>query len=82
MADEIKYWHVTYNDIHNLIREATPKIAAEFNPDLLIAIGSSSRLPALLSNLIVLSRWRVRRLTLLNSLMIRACYLVDFFLPV
>lgn len=40
MANEIKYWHVTYNDIHNLIREATPKIAAEFNPDLLIAIGS------------------------------------------
>ncbi|PPQ65497.1 hypothetical protein CVT26_000137 [Gymnopilus dilepis] len=39
MANEIKYWHVTYNDIHNLIREVTPKIAAEFNPDLLIAIG-------------------------------------------
>lgn len=40
MADQIKYWHVTYNDIHNLIRESTPKIAKEFNPDLLIAIGS------------------------------------------
>jgi len=26
--------------IHNLIRQATPKIAAEFNPDLLIAIAS------------------------------------------
>lgn len=35
----VDHWHVTYNDIHNLIRQATPKIAAEFNPDLLIAIG-------------------------------------------
>ncbi|PPQ88713.1 hypothetical protein CVT25_009477 [Psilocybe cyanescens] len=40
MADQIKYWHVTYNDIHNLIRKSTPQIAKEFNPDLLIAIGS------------------------------------------
>ena len=39
MADEIQHLHVTYNDIHNLIRSATPKIAREFNPDLLIAIG-------------------------------------------
>ncbi|EDR14107.1 uncharacterized protein LACBIDRAFT_244339 [Laccaria bicolor S238N-H82] len=39
MVDQVKHWHVTYNDIHNLIRQATPKIAAEFNPDLLIAIG-------------------------------------------
>lgn len=40
MSKQIKYWHVTYNDIHNLIRKVSPKIAADFNPDLLIAIGS------------------------------------------
>ena len=40
MAD-IKHIYVTYNDIHNLIRNAGPKIAAEFNPDLMIAIGTS-----------------------------------------
>jgi hypothetical protein len=40
MSEQIKYWHVTYNDIHNLIRKVSPKIAADFNPDLLIAIGS------------------------------------------
>ena len=39
MVDQVKHWHVTYNDIHNLIRQATPKVATEFNPDLLIAIG-------------------------------------------
>ncbi|KAF8159715.1 hypothetical protein B0H34DRAFT_796932 [Crassisporium funariophilum] len=46
MADEVQHWHVTYNDIHNLIRKATPKIAAEFNPDLLIAIGGGGFFPA------------------------------------
>ena len=30
---------VTYNDVHNLIRRASSKIATDFNPDLLIAIG-------------------------------------------
>lgn len=40
MSKQIKYLHVTYNDIHNLIRKVSPKIAADFNPDLLIAIGS------------------------------------------
>ena len=35
--------HVTYNDIHNLIRRSTAKIADEFNPDLLIAIGMENR---------------------------------------
>ena len=39
MANEIKHLHVTYNDIHNLIRAATPQIVREFNPDFLIAIG-------------------------------------------
>ncbi|KAJ7432647.1 hypothetical protein B0H11DRAFT_2124648 [Mycena galericulata] len=33
MATEVEHLHVTYNDIHNLIRNSTPKIAAEFNPD-------------------------------------------------
>lgn len=37
---EVKHCRVTYNDIHNLIRNVTPKIAAEFNPDLMIAIGA------------------------------------------
>lgn len=39
MAEEVQHWRVTYNDIHNLIRKATPSIGAEFNPDLLVAIG-------------------------------------------
>jgi hypothetical protein len=30
--------HATYNDIHNLIKDATKQIA-EFKPELLIAIG-------------------------------------------
>ncbi|KAH8832589.1 hypothetical protein DL96DRAFT_1694673 [Flagelloscypha sp. PMI_526] len=38
MAD-VKQYHVKYNDIHNLIRKSTPKIAQNFNPNLLIAIG-------------------------------------------
>jgi len=38
MSTEVKHFRVTYNDIHNLIRTATPTIA-EFNPDLLVAIG-------------------------------------------
>jgi len=36
---EVQHWHVTYNEIHNLIRASTPKIGSEFNPDLLVAIG-------------------------------------------
>jgi hypothetical protein len=39
MLTKVEHLHVTYNDIHNLIRSVTPKIAAEFDPDLLIAIG-------------------------------------------
>lgn len=39
MAEQIKHLHVTYNDIHHLIGQNTHKIAKEFNPDLLIAIG-------------------------------------------
>lgn len=35
----VQHWHVTYNDIHNLLRSSTPKIAQSFNPDTLIAIG-------------------------------------------
>lgn len=40
---EIKHVYVTYNDIHNIIRNACPKIAADFNPDLMIAIGTSNK---------------------------------------
>ncbi|KAF7430503.1 hypoxanthine-guanine phosphoribosyltransferase [Pleurotus ostreatus] len=46
MADEVQHWRVTYNDIHNLIRKATPSIGAEFNPDLLVAIGGGGFFPA------------------------------------
>ncbi|KAL9713721.1 hypothetical protein Ac2012v2_003332 [Leucoagaricus gongylophorus] len=42
----VKHLHVSYNDIHNLIRDVTPKIAAEFNPDLMIAIGGGGFFPA------------------------------------
>jgi hypothetical protein len=36
----VQHLRVTYNDIHNLIRQRTPEIARAFNPDLLIAIGA------------------------------------------
>ncbi|KAF9447709.1 PRTase-like protein [Macrolepiota fuliginosa MF-IS2] len=45
MAD-VKHLRVTYNDIHNLIRNATPKIVKEFNPDIMIAIGGGGFFPA------------------------------------
>ncbi|KAJ4473757.1 hypothetical protein J3R30DRAFT_3659245 [Lentinula aciculospora] len=41
---QVKHWHVTYNNIHNHIRKITPKIAQDFNPDLLVAIGTHSLL--------------------------------------
>ncbi|KAJ3786506.1 hypothetical protein GGU10DRAFT_351506 [Lentinula aff. detonsa] len=40
--NQVKHWHVTYNNIHNLIRKNCPKIAVDFNPDLLVAIGGGS----------------------------------------
>ncbi|KAE9400379.1 PRTase-like protein [Gymnopus androsaceus JB14] len=43
---QVKHWHVTYNNIHNLIRRCTPKIAAEFTPDLMVAIGGGGFFPA------------------------------------
>ncbi|KAG6812394.1 hypothetical protein H0H92_003075 [Tricholoma furcatifolium] len=43
---EVKHWHVTYNDIHNLIRGVTPRLAEEFNPDLMVAIGGGGFFPA------------------------------------
>ncbi|KAF7308716.1 hypothetical protein HMN09_00721300 [Mycena chlorophos] len=46
MVDAVEHLRVTYNDIHNLIRKCTPKIAAEFNPDLLVAIGGGGFFPA------------------------------------
>ncbi|KAJ2919502.1 hypothetical protein MD484_g933, partial [Candolleomyces efflorescens] len=42
----VQHLWVTYNDIHNLIRERTPEIARSFNPDLLIAIGGGGFFPA------------------------------------
>ncbi|KAF5336189.1 hypothetical protein D9611_006267 [Ephemerocybe angulata] len=42
----VQHLRVTYNDIHNLIRERTPQIVRDFNPDLLIAIGGGGFFPA------------------------------------
>lgn len=56
----VQHFHVTYNDIHNLIRRATPRIAKEFTPDLLVAIGICSfHFKFSYCHLIDL-RWRVR----------------------
>uniref|UniRef100_A0A0W0FZE8 Xanthine phosphoribosyltransferase 1 n=1 Tax=Moniliophthora roreri TaxID=221103 RepID=A0A0W0FZE8_MONRR len=62
MSNQVKHWHVTYNDIHNLIRKCTPQIASEFNPDFLLAIGMSFTLYIRLAMIVVtgiLFRWRV-----------------------
>lgn len=48
MSEQVKHWRVTYNEIHNLIRKCTPSIAAQYNPDLLIAIGGGSAFDHLL----------------------------------
>ncbi|OSX64285.1 hypothetical protein POSPLADRAFT_1039355 [Postia placenta MAD-698-R-SB12] len=42
---EPEHLHMTYNDIHNLIRAAADRIA-EFKPDMLIAIGGRGFFPA------------------------------------
>ncbi|KAF9820606.1 hypothetical protein IEO21_01309 [Rhodonia placenta] len=42
---EPEHLHMTYNDIHNLIRAAADRIA-EFKPDMLIAIGAHGFFPA------------------------------------
>ncbi|KAJ8495254.1 hypothetical protein ONZ51_g1796 [Trametes cubensis] len=41
-TQEPEHLRVTYNDVHNLIRESAKKIA-EFKPDMLIAIESTAR---------------------------------------
>ncbi|KAK3303156.1 phosphoribosyltransferase-like protein [Chaetomium strumarium] len=38
--------YVTYNDVHKLCQEAAPKILAEFQPSLMIAIGGGGYVPA------------------------------------
>ncbi|KIK60302.1 hypothetical protein GYMLUDRAFT_43599 [Collybiopsis luxurians FD-317 M1] len=43
---QVKHLHVTYNNIHNLIRKCIPQIAADFNPDLMVAIGGGGFFPA------------------------------------
>ncbi|KAG6837161.1 hypothetical protein H0H93_013751 [Arthromyces matolae] len=43
---QVKHWRVTYNDIHNLIRNVTPSLAKDFNPDLMVAIGGGGFFPA------------------------------------
>lgn len=42
----VQHLHVTYNDIHTLIMNTTPKIAADFPPDILLAIGGGGFFPA------------------------------------
>lgn len=42
---EPEHFRTTYNDVHNLIKNAAPKIA-EFKPDLFIAIGGGGFFPA------------------------------------
>jgi uncharacterized protein len=37
MADD--HARVTYNDVHKLIAKVSERIAAEFKPDVIIAIG-------------------------------------------
>jgi len=35
-----EHLRATYNDIHNLIKNASPQILEEFKPEILIAIGT------------------------------------------
>ncbi|KAI0704292.1 PRTase-like protein [Cytidiella melzeri] len=42
---EPQHFRITYNEVHNLIRESAKKIA-EFKPDLFIAIGGGGFFPA------------------------------------
>lgn len=37
---EVEHVYETYNDIHNIIAKSAAKIAKEFKPDMLIAIGA------------------------------------------
>jgi len=43
---EPEHLHMTYNDIHKLIATSATKIAAEFKPDMFIAIGGGGFFPA------------------------------------
>ena len=40
---EVEHVYETYNDIHNIIAKSAAKIADEFKPDMLIAIGAPIR---------------------------------------
>ena len=39
---EVEHLHVSYNDVHNIIKASAQKIQEEFGPDMLIAIGMRS----------------------------------------
>ena len=41
MADEPPHIRITYNEVHNIIRDASAKIA-EWEPDMMVAIGEPS----------------------------------------
>jgi hypothetical protein len=53
MPEEPPHIRATYNDIHNIIRDASVKIA-EWKPDMMVAIGESSL--SILSSLLTLNR--------------------------
>ena len=36
---EVEHLHVSYNDVHNIIKDTAGAIVREFQPDLLLAIG-------------------------------------------
>ncbi|KAG2157848.1 phosphoribosyltransferase-like protein [Suillus bovinus] len=44
--EDPEHVRLTYNDIHNIIRGTSDKIASEFNPDMFIAIGGGGFFPA------------------------------------
>jgi uncharacterized protein len=38
--------HITYNQVHNNLREIAPKIKSKFDPEVIVAIGGGGHIPA------------------------------------